>query len=144
MKKLLFILMALSFAACGGGKDESEESKAAYYIHFGEKSEESNSGNDIQYFADKIAQITEFGLNGLKLEIKEMTAGFDADPMSVESKTYDGRVFNDEESTHCQVTITKVTKLESDDMKTDYDLEGTIKAMGQGGDFKVTLFKMNY
>ena len=143
MKKLLFILMAFSFVACGGGDDAETEESAAYYIHFGEKSEETNDGNQISYFADKIAEETEFELNGLTLKVKKMTGDFDADPMSVKGKTYDGFVFNDEESTHCQVTINSVTETGSNDMSTDYDLEGTIKAIGQDGDFKVTLFKMN-
>lgn len=141
MKKLLFILMSFSLIACGSGAEEETET-AKYYINIGDKSGESNSDMDVGFMSDYISQETEFNVKDTKLMVKEMAKDFKEDPMSIEGKDYKG-IVEQEESTHCTVTFTKVTEVGKDDMKTDYELKGTIKTVKDEGSFNVTIFNMH-
>lgn len=137
--------MSLALVACGGADAEGEgegSKEAGYYISVGDKSAETDNEMDISFMSDNISMETEFTINDVTLTIKEMAGDFSNDPHSVEGKQYKGFVVKDE-STHCTVTITKVTELEADDMKTDYLLEGDVKTIKDEGKFKVTMFKMN-
>ncbi len=144
MKKLLFIFFSFALVACGSGDEtDSENGGPAYYISIGDKVAETDNDMDLGFMSDNIEQVTEFTLKDVKLTIKKMTNDFKSDPMSIEGKQYKGLVEKDE-STHCTVSITKVTELETDDMKTDYSIEGTIKTIKDEGKFKVEMFRMNH
>ncbi|CAG5081015.1 hypothetical protein [Parvicella tangerina] len=142
MKKFILFLMSLSLLACGSTEVEGDKSESAYYISIDDKVAETNNESDVGFMSDNIAGKTEFTLNGVKLTVKKMATDFSADPKSIEGKQYKGLVEKGE-STHCSVTIVKVTELESDDMKTDYVIEGKLKTIKDEGKFKVVMFKMN-
>lgn len=139
--------MSLSLVACGGGEGEESgeagKSSAAYYILLEGEGEETNSEHDLGFMSDNISQETQFTLNDATLQVFGMTEEFGNDPKSVEGKTYEGEITVGDVKP-CKVTIAKVTETGSDDMKTDYELEGTVDAEGKSGSFKVTMFKMNH
>ncbi|MCB9195276.1 MAG: hypothetical protein H6598_03545 [Flavobacteriales bacterium] len=143
MKKLLFILMSFSLIACGSGDETEPTENSNYFIKVGSEGQEAGSSNDINYFSDNIAEETQFDIHGAILKVYGMTGDFKEDPKSVEGKSYEGEVTIDEMKS-CKVTFTKVSEAGKDDMKTDYDLEGTIQVGGEEGKFRVSMFKMNH
>lgn len=145
MKKLLFVLMSFALVACGGDTETTaSEEPTPYCIKLDGIGEETNDGNKLGFFSDKISQETEFTLNSATLKINGMTEEFDSDPMSVEGKNYEGEVAVEmNEFIPCTISISKVTQSSKDDMLTNYDIEGKIKTDDEEGTFKVSMFQMN-
>lgn len=137
--------MSFSLIACGGGEEGAaeESANASYHIKLDGKGGEDANENNIGFSADHLTHETTFTIHDAKLYVTEMDEDFGNDPMSIIGKTYDAVVTTDAEYSG-SITITDVKETGKDDMKTDYDVAGTIKADGHDGSFKVSLFKMNH